>query len=476
MAGFGKGMTFSTEVSMRVSWQRLLTWVPTALPTVGILVLLALLGWYGSATDWKAPSLKALRNANRLSDLFKMDDKTAEEGKEEKKEPSPDEKEPPPPVEIPKEAANQAGVRTTPARRQVMGEYVTAHGEIDFNQYLYAHLTTRAAGIVRFVEKQPGDRIKKGDLLALIASTELARLKNDFQQSMYQVEQRQLMLERRQRAATALAGEQILDATMALRDAKIRMLNDQQSLENLGLHVRSRDLMKLEQEEISERLRLLDIPEEIIRHEGKERIASNLLPMRAPFDGEVMHRDMVLGEMVTPGPPQFIIADLSKLWLRLYLHQQDQEKVKLGQKVFFQPRGSKEKVPVGVVFRVSAEVDAKSRLVPVFAEVDNRDGRLRPNTFGDGDIRVNEHSAVVVPNGAIQWDTQGRTSVVFVKVSENVYEPRRVNLGAKTDKVTEILAGDDPKDPGVKEGEEVVAEGSFVLLSQMNKSLIKGED
>lgn len=449
---------------MRFSLQRSLIWALSALPTAAILAVLGWLGWYGNKTDWKAPS---------LSHLLHPETKTPDEAQKKEKEQPEDAYSPLNPIKIPAEAAEQSGVKTKTAYRRQVGEYAIAHGEIDFNQYRYAHLTTRSAGIVWRVEKQPGDRVEKGDVLALIASAELARLKNDFQQAMFQVKQRQIIFERRQRASSALAGEQLIDASMALRDAKIRMLNDQQSLENLGLQVRGADLKNLEEEQISERLRLLDIPANIVHREGRERITSNLLPMRAPFAGEIMQRDMVRGEMVTSGPAQFVLADLSTLWLRLHLHQEDEGKVRAGQKVRFEAGGGSGEEAVGQVRRISAEVDPKTRAVLVLAEVDNSRGRLRPNTFGDGRIQIEEHPGVVVPSDAIQWD--GYTDVVFVKTAEDEYQPHRVKKGSKEGKETEVI-GLNPGDPGVRPGEQVVSEQSHILVSELRKALIQGED
>jgi cobalt-zinc-cadmium efflux system membrane fusion protein len=453
-------MALAEEACMHSPLQRLVSWLVSALPTAAILAALGMVGWWGNTHDWQ----------------WNPTEKKEEKKEEEAPTPLASDKAPLPVVKIDEKAATEAGIATEPARRESMGEYVTANGEIDYNQNRYAHLTTRLTGIVWQVDKRPGDRVRQGDLLALIAAAELARLKNDLQLSMHQVEHAKMVLKRRQNASGALAGEQIHEAELALREGQIRTLNYRQSLENLGLDPNTDQLSRLSEEEISEQLRLLGVrPDEISSQGRKGPLPSNLLPMRVPFDGEVIQRDMVRGEMVSPGPAHFVLADLSKLWLRLYVPQEEQARMKRGLKVRFRQNGVNEETPEATVVYVSAEVDAKTRTLPVYAEVDNKELKLRPHTFGVGRIRIGAHDAVVVADNAVQWD--GRSSLVFVKKSAEEYQPYRIRVGAKDDGKTELLPLSDSRSKlPIHPGDEVVTTGSHIVKSEMQKARIAGED
>src|SRR5207249_1087249 len=122
---------------------------------------------------------------------------------------------------------------------------------------------------------------------------------------------------------------------------------------------------------------------------------------------------------------------------------------------------------VGRVSHISPEVNERTRRVRVHAVVPNEDGRLRPNTFGSGRIVVGERPrAVVVPVEAVQSDGAG--SLVFVRVSETGFEARPVRTGLRQENLVEVS--------GVREGEEAVTTGSFLLKSELQKDRIAGGD
>src|SRR5205085_4325018 len=117
----------------------------------------------------------------------------------------------------------------------------------------------------------------------------------------------------------------------------------------------------------------------------------NLLPLIAPFDGQVVKRNSGVGEVVQTSQPHilFVVADVSKLQVELDVDSEDMAEVRVGLEVTFQPNDSGPESS-GVCSRISPEVDATTLRVRVHAEIDNPGGRLRPNTLGTGRILVGE--------------------------------------------------------------------------------------
>ena len=70
---------------------------------------------------------------------------------------------------------------------------------------------------------------------------------------------------------------------------------------------------------------------------------------------------------------------------------------------------------------------------------------------------------LVVPESAVQWE--GCCNIVFVRKSETVFEPRKVQLGMATGTVYEVLRG-------IEAGDEVVTEGSYLLKTEILKGSI----
>jgi membrane fusion protein, heavy metal efflux system len=436
------------------------------LPTLLTLAVLGGVAGWGYLYDWKVPRLSVL--------LGRPDTSKAEEEKkaeEDKKEGPDDADKPLPLVSLPsEEAVERAGIKTATVEQRPIGEYVKANGETEFVQNLYAHLSTRASGTAWSVHKHTGDEVKKGDVLALIAAPELARIKFNLQQSLLQVDTRADLLNRMQTPAAgeSVSPQAIYNVQASLREARIRLFSEQQSLQNLGLTVRAEELAKLSDEQVADRLRTLGIPDSLLQQFDPATLTSNLLPMYAPFDSIVIKREIVIGEMVNPTTPQFILADVSRLSIMLYVHLEDSGKVAVGQEVTFEVCEPHETVPPAKITWLSAEVDEKTHTVFARADVANPKGRLRPRTFGTARILISQKKRLTVPNEALQFD--GKSHLVFVRgESATEFQPVRVQLGPIHDTFTEIVSG-------IKAGQVIATAGSHVLLSELLKSRIGGED
>jgi cobalt-zinc-cadmium efflux system membrane fusion protein len=442
------------------------------LPTLLTLALLGGIAWWGYKWNWKVPTLPELMDPSAAARS------RAEGGKEDKEEGTKSAQNQEAqasdkllsPIRLrSEEAIKDAGIVTKPVQEKLIGEYVTAHGHVDFNQNHYAHLSTRASGTAWSVHKQAGDAIKKGDVLALVASPELATLKFDLQQTLLMVKSRERYHKRLINSGESTPKKDQENAEFALRESRVALSKDQQALQNLGLDVPLDELTPLSDEQVAVRLRTLGIPDSLLQGLDANAITgNNLLPMYAPFDGVVISRDIVIGEMVTPSRPQFHLADLRGLWICFHARLEDVGRLQIGQDVAFHLDGPNEDAAPAKISFISADVDEKTRTVAVRAEVDNPHGRLRPNTFGDARVLVGQQKRLIVPNEAIQFD--GTSHVVFVEQeSPTEFRPRQVQLGPRHEEFTVVLSG-------VEAGQTIAVAGSHVLLSEMLKARIGGED
>jgi cobalt-zinc-cadmium efflux system membrane fusion protein len=437
------------------------------LPALVTLGLLAAVGVWGARNDWTLPSFAQLRGKPAATDQDPPEDaprvvaaspgEGSAAGMKQVEFPNPD-------------AVRKAGIQVKAAEVRTLTESVTANGAVDYEPSVYARLTSRASGTVWRVFKEIGDHLHKGDVLALVDSAEVGRAKADFLQSLTQVKVRSTTLERLRSAGRegAVPERSQREAEATLREARIRLFNDQQALLNLGLPVRVRDVEDLPEEQLVRRLRLLGLPDDLARELDTDTLTANLLPLTAPFDGVVVQRDAASGEVIEGRQPRtlFVVADVRQLHIDLDVNPEDMAEVRVGQVVTFTPDGGKTEVTARVS-HISPEVDEKTRRVTVHAEVANLDGRLRPNAFGTGHIILRQRpGAVVIPNEAVQAD--GSTSLVFVRVSDTAFEARPVETGLHEGNLVEVR--------GVRPGEEVVTTGSFALKSELLRERITGGD
>ena len=369
------------------------------------------------------------------------------------------------------DSVEKVGVDIAIVAEKPVVEAIVANGEIVYDETRMAHLSSRVAGNVWRVNKQVGDRVNKGDILALIESAEVGQAKSEFLQALSQLRLKENNVERlRPLAGTAISGKQFLETQTAAEEGRIALHRAQQALVNLGLPVNAAEFDGLSTDEISARLQFIGLPTELVSTGDSPTVTSNLLPLRSPLTGVVVNRNAVEGEVVALNTNLFDVADTSKLWLNLNVRQADAKYVSHGQTVLFTASdSSNEPDDKGTVSWISTSADDVTRTVKVRVELPNEDGKLRANTFGTGRIVLrDEPKAVVVPNDAIHWD--GTCNVVFVrdkdffkKDAPKIFHVRSVRPGVKDAATTEIIAGLLP-------GEVIASKNSVILEAQLLKS------
>lgn len=359
-------------------------------------------------------------------------------------------------------------------------EFITASGEIVYEQPRVSPLSTPVAGRVWYVTEHgmQGTQVKRGDVLALIDAADVGKAKAELLQSFAQVELKAKALAN----LKALEKQQIIvptprmqEAETSVREAQIRLLGAQQVLVNLGLPVELESIKGMTAEELARRIQFFGIPEEITKRLNS-KTTGNLFPILAPRDGVVAESKVTAGETVDPSKTMFVVADTSQMWVVLnvrledvkYLRVRDAKTNAAGQQVRFRPDGGGEEVRGELIWR-NTQVDEKTRTVQVRAEVANPTGSLLANTFGHGQIVLREEKqAILVPNEAVHWE--GDCNIVFVR-DRNFLEPgapkvfhvRTIRPGVRTNNATEIIVGLMP-------GEVVATKNSANLRSELLKN------
>jgi len=178
----------------------------------------------------------------------------------------------------------------------------------------------------------------------------------------------------------------------------------------------------------------------------------------SPQVGVVTERFTNPGEQAE-GQPLFTVADLSSVWVELSLFPRDRSRIQTGQTVRVKAADGGLSADGKIVF-VSPLGSSATQSLTARVLLDNRDGRWTPGLYVQGEVAVAESSVpLAVPVAAIQ-ELEGGTSV-FVDDADGL-EARVVKTGRSDGRVVEIL-------DGLKGGEAVVGEGSFVLKAEQGK-------
>ena len=369
-----------------------------------------------------------------------------------------------------REMLDRTGIELIAVQRRTMVSELLVNGVVQYDARRTAELSARVSGSVWRVEKHLGDTVHEGDVLLVVESRDVGRLKAEFLNAMVAFEARREQFEILQGVQGAVLGRQVREAISELRAARNHLTIAEQELVNLGLRVSIADYMGLDDDARATKLRTVGIAPELLQGIDPVEVSSNLLPLCSPFAGVVIGRDAVVGEFVEAGEPIFEVTDVSTMWVILNVAKEDAAKVALGQPIRFFPDGSTAEFPSRISW-ISTNVNSQTRTLQVRAEIHSAaphaqgtDGEvaLKANTFGSGFIELDRHEdALVVPRDSVQWD--GRQWVVFVPAGDLVFEPRTVSLGLAEGDRVEILADFGANGPP----ESVVGQGSHVLKSQV---------
>ena len=358
------------------------------------------------------------------------------------------------------ESIRKAGIRLAQVTERPISASLIANAETDYDRTRYAQIASPVSGRVWRVEKEIGQRVQKGEVLALVESAEVGKAKAELLEAMASVELKTKTLQRLKTSAEQgfRTEAELQEAEAALKEARIKLFNGQQALTNLGLAVGQEDLGNLS----SQQARFLGLPPTLVASLDPRTASANLVPLIAPLDGVVVERSAVAGEVIEPSKPLLAVADTSRLWVTIDMPAGDASRIRLGQEVVFRPDGARDHPATGKVAWISTAVDDQTRTVRVRADVPNPEGRLLARAFGRAAIVIRQTpSAIVVPNEAVQWE--GCCYVAFVRLSDTVFQTRKLRIGAKVNGFTEVIIG-------VLPGEAVVSEGSHVLKSEILKS------
>lgn len=363
-------------------------------------------------------------------------------------------------------AADKAGIDIGLVDRGAVVESITATGEVVYDPTQVARVASRASGTVWRVDKNVGDRVHAGELLALVDAAKVGQAKAELLQAVAALHLCDKTLRRLVALEGVVAGKQLLDAEAARTEGEAAVRKSVQTLQNLGLPIAFEDVCEQSDAELSRQLHFLGLPESLSASLDVRRTTANLIPVIAPRDGTVASRDVVAGEVVDTPTTLFTITDTSRMWVILNVPLEEANHVAIGQKIVFRPDGD-DQPRTGKLTWISSAVDAETRTVKVRGELPNEDSHLRNETFGVGEIALREEpDAIVAPSNAIHWE--GCCHVVFVRDKDwftspyKVIHTRSVRPGVVRGDSTEIIAGLLP-------GEVVVTKGSAVLRAELLK-------
>jgi len=280
-----------------------------------------------------------------------------------------------------------------------------------------------------------GDTVKAGAPLATLEASEFVQAQNDLRLAASQIKLARINETRKH----------------ALYDAKGGSLQDWQSAQA--------DLTSAETAltSVRNRLRILGESDTQIDELGRATIINPVVTLTAPIAGVVVDRQVGPGQYLQAGggTPVYTIADPASVWLLANVRETDAGLVKLGQSVEVRVLAYPNRTFKARVTYIAALVDPTTHRLPVRAEIENRDGALKPEMFANFRILTSDASeSPAVPEAAVVYE--GSAAHVWVLRDDGLLGLRAVRTGRSSDGLVEVL-------DGLKAGERVVTKGGLFI-------------
>ncbi len=427
-------------------------------------------------------------------------------------------------AELSDEAIKNAGIQVKVAGPEKLRNILQLTGEIGLNEEKVVHIVPRLDALVKQVFKDLGDRVEKGEILAVLESRELADAKinylsvgkqsrlatDDLKREILVYDNTKIMLDLLEqeldletiysRLKGLVIGESrqlLLPAYAKLKLAKSVYQREKRLFEK-GISSESEYLLALEdfksaeakyvalrekiaydgqwairQKKRTDEMEQLNVQtaiqkllslglkrREIEVLEKRQAHVFTQYELRSSLSGLVIKKHITTGEAVNKDDDIFLLADLSNVWVNVAIPAKYIKHVKLGTNVIVKSEQVGLEVD-GKLTYLGSIIDRQTRMVTGRVVIPNPKGQWRPGTFVTVDLILDERTVpIAIPREAIQ--TLRDWSVVFVKYG-NAFEARPLELGASDTQHWEVL-------DGLAAGEQYVIQNSFAVKAEIEKS------
>jgi len=300
------------------------------------------------------------------------------------------------------------GVRTTAVERGTLWKHIRTVGRVDYDETRLAHVHPREEGWIEgLTVRSEGEPVVKAQELAELYAPKILSAQVDFL---------------------------------------------------LALEPQPRGVAQVKADKARNLLRLLDVPDAVIRDIERTGETRNTVPVQAPIAGILTKMMAREGMYVSKSTEMFTIADLSRVWVLVDVFEHQIAWLRPGLSATIRVPAYPGKEWEGQVDYLYPDLDPKTRTLRVRLIFDNPNLTLKPNMFATVEIFGGPQRDVLKIPAQALIETGERASVVKA-LGEGRFQPVDVVTGAQRGGEVEILSGLD-------EGDEIVVSGQFLIDSE----------
>jgi cobalt-zinc-cadmium efflux system membrane fusion protein len=329
----------------------------------------------------------------------------------------------------------EAKIKIEPLSEQDVDDIIVTSGKITYDDARVSHVFSPVSGRITQIFAKPGQRVKKGESLALLESPDVGSASADLHKA----------------DADRIAAEHDLERQKELLAAHATSQRDFEQAEDAYRKA------KAEVDRAKQKVRLF---------RGSVDGVTQAYTIRSEIEGEVISRNVTPGIEVQgqygggTAIELFTVGELDRVWILADVYEMDSGRVKVGSNVSLKLFAFPNRTFNTKIEWVSGALDPQTRSTKVRCVLDNADGALKPEMYATLFISVEERRAVAVQRSALV--RLGEQMAVFVekgKSSDGRHVFTKIPVSVDESEGGKWV----PVSHGLEKGTRIVTEGGILL-------------
>ena len=306
---------------------------------------------------------------------------------------------------------------------------IALSGKIEANEDKWVKVYPVVGGMVEEMKVQLGDHVNKGQVLAVIHSSEIADYQGQlsYAQSNIRISEKNVASSKEMLAAGLATEKEVIAAETDLEKARADLKRTQQTTSIYGAK------------------------------------SNAIQTITAPVSGYIIEKNVTdkMQYRVDASQPFFVIANLDEVWVMANVFESDIAKIKTGFNADVNVIAYKDKVFKGKVDRIFSILDPQSRVMKVRIKIPNTENLLKPEMFAQINITYDDGSNKLpaVPSKAIIFD-KNKNFVMLYNDKCNI-ETREIEIYETIGNTTFIKNG-------LKEGDKIISNYQLMVYDALN--------
>jgi membrane fusion protein, heavy metal efflux system len=311
-----------------------------------------------------------------------------------------------------------------------MSGELSLNGVVGFNDNNVVKIFPRSSGQVVESRVSLGDKVSKGQTLAIIKSADVAGNYNDLNSA---------------NADLAVAKRQMDNAESLYKNGISSEKEYQEAKQNYQKALASKNKIQS----------LINI-----NGGGKTNEAGQYV-VTSPINGYLVEKKITAGAFIRQdmGDNLFTISDMKNVWVYASVYEADISKIKEGNTVKVLPLSYPDKVFEGKINKISQVLDPQSKTMKVRVDIDNKDMLLKPDMFTKVIVSDKDGgSAICIPTTAIV--SQDSKNFVVVYNSDDDMRIEQVDVIKTVEEKTYVRSG-------LKAGQLLITKNQLFIFNKL---------